>query len=90
MFRTLRQLFGLSGVKALPEVRSIEVMRLKPGDVIVVELQQKVPTKQVENIQAMLKPIFPNNKTIVCDEGTRLKVVSAAEAAGAETEGAEV
>jgi hypothetical protein len=92
MLRILRQLFGLSSVKALPEVRSIEVARLKPTDVLVVEMRRAVSMKEVENIQAMLKPIFPDNKVVVCDDGTKLRVVSAEEAAeaAADAEGAEV
>lgn len=80
-----------SAEPALPpfDIRRVDAESLKPGDVLVVEMQRQVSMSEVESIRASLKPIFPNNKVVICDEGTKLRVVSAEEA-DASAEGSEV
>lgn len=71
---------AIAALVSLPEVQRINVARLKPSDVIVVELAERVPMEAVEHIKASLVTIFPGNKVIICDEGTRLRVVDGADA----------
>lgn len=62
-------------VPAVPEVQSIEVARLKPGDVVVITLDDRFICKEtVARIEEYVQPLFPNNKILVIEHAT-LKVV---------------
>jgi hypothetical protein len=80
---------AIAALVSLKEVEHINVASLKPTDVVVVELSESLSCEATEHIQRTLRSVFPNNKVVICDQGTKLKVVSGEEA-DETTEGAEV
>jgi hypothetical protein len=80
---------AIAALVSLKQVEHINVASLKPTDVIVVELSEAIPTESAEYIRRTLREIFPSNRVIICDQGTRLKVVNGADAEES-TEGAVV
>jgi len=61
---------------ALP-VASIEGLKPKPGDIIVVELSRHLRNEgEVAGLTAVLTGLWPDHKVIVCDLGMRLFVAS--------------
>lgn len=59
----------------IPDVQSIEVASLKPGDVIVISTVRLVSMDTAKRIEVLLNQIWPNNKVIVLDDGATMKVV---------------
>lgn len=53
---------------------SVRVMRLQPGDVIVVEVDYPVSLEHQAEFKARLDRVFPGHKAIVLDNGARLTV----------------
>jgi hypothetical protein len=80
---------AIAALVSLEQVERINVASLKPTDVVVVELSEAISSETAEHIQRTLRQIFPSNKVVICDQGTRLKVVSGDEAEDS-TEGAVV
>lgn len=64
--------------ESLPEVKQIEVARLTPTDVVVVEVQGHLSAEATARMQATLQPLWPENKILVLEDGARLKVASSA------------
>ncbi len=62
-------------LESLQEVARIEVVRLKPTDVIVLEVPTVMSAEHLARARATLQPLWPNNKIIVFEQGTTLKVV---------------
>jgi len=69
---------AVAALESLPQVARIEVVRLRPTDVIVLEIQGWLTQEVNARLAAELKPIWPNNKIIVIDGGVRLKVIAGA------------
>lgn len=55
---------------------SVKVMRLSPGDVIVVKADQYLSTDQVEYIREMIKARFPHNETLILGKGLDVSIVT--------------
>ena len=71
--------------ETLPEVERISVARLLPTDVLVFEANEHISLEAVERIKAYVLQVFPNHKAIVLDQGLRLKVLRAEDAAKLDT-----
>jgi hypothetical protein len=69
---------AVAALDSLPEVERIEVVRLKPTDVIVFESSRLLSEEAIARMRASVQPIWPDNKIVVCENGLRLKVVSGA------------
>ena len=67
-------------IEALEQAERINVARLKPSDIIVVEFLEDLSSEAVERVHRLLKGIWPRNKVLVFDNGTRLKIVEAGSA----------
>lgn len=55
---------------------SIKKAELNPNDIMVVQLDRNVSQYEADNIHRTFKHLFPNNKTIICEKGIELKIVS--------------
>lgn len=63
--------------REIPEVESVEVARLRPGDVVVLTAKERLSSTAIEWIQKFAKDVFPNNKVIVLDNGMTMKIARA-------------
>lgn len=59
----------------IPEVKSVEVARLHPRDVIVLEVDQILSQHDVEMLQEMVKSVWPDNQVAVFQRGMRMRIV---------------
>lgn len=57
-----------------PGFESVRVMRLQPGDVVVIEVNYPVSAKDIDQFKARLERTFPGHKAIVLDNGARLTI----------------
>lgn len=66
----------MSGVDdtALPEISSVQRMRLRPGDLIVIECPMVLSHAQVEKLKEHLAPTFPGHKIVVLTAGMHLSM----------------
>ena len=55
-------------------IKSIEVANVVSTDVIVVESDQVLSLRAVENIETRLKQVWPNRKIMVLSGGLRMRV----------------
>jgi len=62
--------------ESVPEVARVEVARLKPTDVIVVNCDALITREVVARITAHFKSIWPANEIIVLDRGLTMKIVA--------------
>ena len=53
----------------------VSVLRLQPGDTVIVRYQQILTSKQKMLIGDMLKSKFQNNRVIVLDTGTQVEIM---------------
>lgn len=50
------------------KVKSIQVLDLKKGQVLVVHVHESIPPEQIYQFQHALQHMIPNNPVVVCDE----------------------
>lgn len=67
---------ALAALISLPQIASIQRADIKPDDVIVVECKGKLSLSGMESIRRKLTDIWPGRRIVVCDDDTRLRVVS--------------
>lgn len=67
---------ALATLLALPTLERVSVARLNPQDVIVVEATEELSDVETAQMTAHLSHIWPGHKIVVCDRGTRLKVIA--------------
>lgn len=53
----------------------VRIMRLRPGDAIVIQYQEDLSDSELAYIAERVKLVFPNHKAIVLGCGTQLSVV---------------
>lgn len=53
---------ALNDMLSLPEVRRIEVARLQPGDVLVLECDAHITPDMAERLNEYMKEVFPEQK----------------------------
>jgi hypothetical protein len=69
---------AVAALESLPEIGRVAVVRLRPTDVIVAELDGLCTDSTRARLEATLRPIWPEHKILVYDRGLRLKVVDGA------------
>lgn len=65
---------ALTDMLSLPEVRRIEVARLQPGDVLVLECDAHITPDMAERLNEYMKEVFPEQKCMVLERGLSLKI----------------
>lgn len=65
---------ALKLLTALPMVKTVEVARLEPNDVVVIESDEYLTVDQRTNIGKEAIKIWPNHKVIVLDHSMRLRI----------------
>lgn len=70
-FEALRRLLYV------PDLEGVRIMRLEPGDVVLVEVEGRMPQDEADRVVHQLGEIWPENKVLVCDEGLRVRVARA-------------
>lgn len=56
------------------ELDDIQVMNLKPDDVIVYKIDLMLPLEKLEAIVRNLKHTFPNNKIVTLDKNSNIEL----------------
>ena len=59
----------------VPDLEGIRIARLRPGDVILVDVDGNVSQQQSDEIHGQLQKVWPGHEVLICDEGLRLRVV---------------
>lgn len=62
----------------LEEVPAVKLLRLEPGDVLVVETDTILSNESSRRIGSLIEREFPGHRVVVLDAGTRLKVARGA------------
>lgn len=70
---------ALQALVALPAVKSIAVANVRPSDVIVVECEELVSSKEMENIRLKMSEIWPGRKVAIFSGGVRMRIAREAE-----------
>lgn len=67
----------MTAIEALSEreLPHVQVVRLRPGDVLVFHVENPLTDQEFEDIAASAKKLFPHNEAMVIEAGTRLAVV---------------
>jgi hypothetical protein len=58
-----------------PELESVRVLRLQPGDVVVVRLADRIDKHAAETIRNDLRPKFPDHEVLVLGPNADLEIV---------------
>lgn len=64
--RDIFKLFG--GAAAIPAVKSVEMLEMKPDDVLIVKVKASISQKTATEIQALCKSRLPGREVMVVDE----------------------
>jgi len=66
----------LKAIALLPAaMQSIQLARLNPDDVIVIECDHSLSERTADNIRISMKAIWPKHRVAVLGNGLRMKVV---------------
>jgi hypothetical protein len=60
---------------------SVEALRLEPGDLVVVAIQDHVPHEYIASVRSELRKRFPDNDVLVFANGIRVQRMQLVEAA---------
>ena len=61
------------------QYESVRILRLQPGDVLVVRLDADITRQQAHDIRQELKPKFPDNEVLVLGRGVDVEIFRAEE-----------
>lgn len=65
-----------SPIEALPEAERVEIVRVQPGDVIVLTFPGLISQETAERIKRTCESnLFPNNRVMVIGDGARVSVL---------------
>lgn len=56
-------------------IEHLSTVRLEPGDILVLKLRDRIPAIAIARLYEKLSEIFPNNKSIILDDGAELGVL---------------
>ena len=59
-------------------IEDIKTITLKPGQVLVVQTETRLPPRVAEDWKKQLEPLFPNNQVLIIDKSISLSVVDSA------------
>lgn len=68
---------ALEALQGMSEVSSVRLLKMEPGDVLVIECPYIVSQEAAGRMAALVKQSFPENKVFVLDGGATLKVARA-------------
>lgn len=54
---------------------TVAILRIQPGDTIVLKTERSVSDIAYQHITASMKEMFPENKTLILEEGLDLSIV---------------
>jgi hypothetical protein len=57
-------------------LKDMQVLRLRPGDVIVLRSKRPISGPEYEIIKAVMTERFPNNRTMILEDGMDIGVIS--------------
>lgn len=66
---------AIKALVALPEVARIATAPVRPSDIIVVECDDDISQDVEERIKSTVSNVWPNQKIVVCDKRTRIKII---------------
>jgi len=66
---------AVKALMGLPAVASLSMASFKPTDVVVVEFDEWLPSANKLRAYKSLQEVWPNNRIIILDGGSKLKVV---------------
>lgn len=69
---------ALKSLLALPAVRSIEVTRLRPDDIIVITAERRLSQAEVVAVEGATEVAFPGRRVLVLHGGLKLSVARGA------------
>lgn len=77
MFRRdfFRGLFGGAAALELPEVKSVEILRLEPDDTIVVTLEGCAHAEQMNLVKNLMESKFPGQRILVKDSSIDISII---------------
>ena len=73
----IQALVEVREILELPELTRIIVAQLKPGDVIVIESEERLRLEHIERLHDMVSQVWPGLKVVVLDNGLKLTVIQA-------------
>jgi dihydroxyacid dehydratase/phosphogluconate dehydratase len=62
-------------VADIPEVKAIEVVSLKPGDVVVLSYDGPISSEMCERLKSMVWKVWPDHQVIVLTDGLEMRIV---------------
>lgn len=69
---------ALAALVSLPEVQRISVASLKPTDVIVLNVAERITPEHAARIRAYLELVWPDQRVVVLDKGMEIRVAPGA------------
>ena len=66
---------AIAALTALPEALTIARAPIAPGDVILVECDDKLSDDTIARIKRTLADVWPGHRVVVCEQGFRLRFV---------------
>ena len=60
---------------ALPEITEVERLRLQPGDIVVVHIDQHITAEQAERIKEHVEPLVAPHRVLVVSAGITFTVL---------------
>ena len=66
---------AIAALRSLPPVASVSVARLRPSDVVVVEVPYGIDQATAERLRSVLKAVWPDNMCAVIGDGAKLKII---------------
>jgi hypothetical protein len=58
-----------------PEVPEVRLLRVRPGDVVVIRLQGLVDLDVMDAMAKSMKALFPGNEVVVLEDGAEIEVL---------------
>lgn len=71
--RDIFKLFG--GAAAIPAVKSVEMLEMKPDDVLVVKVNEHISQEAAERLRALCEIKLPGRTIMVIDKSVDLEVL---------------
>jgi hypothetical protein len=65
----------MSELPEFPAPEAVQVLRLEPGDVLVLRYEHKMRPETIDTISQRLKAFFADNRVMVLDGGASIEVV---------------
>jgi hypothetical protein len=57
------------------EDMKIEVVKIEPGDILLLTVPERIPTATIELIHNRFRDAFPHHRTVIMDDRLSIKVI---------------